>query len=251
MTMDIPGFTYTGMYQYSWCGISHTVEEYRHDRIGMEFVLLPGGRYTMGYNACHYTRPSHEVVLEPFLMAKYECTNAQFKLVTGYVTYTAGEDFPVAEVSHAEAMAFCERAGLVLPSESQWEYTCRAGLKKPQDMPGRSYGEYGWFETNSGYEVHPVGQKRPNAFGLYDMMGNVDEWCRDVWAVNYRSAPSDGSPQLYVENELIPGSYIIRGGNYEEPYTLFLPWTGRSWASRGHHYVGFRCAYNLKKRKKR
>jgi formylglycine-generating enzyme required for sulfatase activity len=137
-----------------------------------------------------------------------------------------GADLPVEQVSWDDAMAFCRRltereraAGRLpdgyvytLPTEAQWEYACRAGTTGPYAGDG-NLDDMGWYSQNSGNTTHPVGQKRPNAWGLYDMHGNVWEWCRD-WYGNY--------PGGLVRDPTGPasGSYRVnRGGCWNYPAT--------------------------------
>ena len=92
-----------------------------------------------------------------------------------------GNNLPVEHVSWLDCMAFCKKTGLSLPTEAQWEYACRAGSKGPYAGTG-DLDSMGWnSEVNDCRSTHPVGGKAPNAWGLYDMHGNVEEWCLDVW----------------------------------------------------------------------
>jgi formylglycine-generating enzyme required for sulfatase activity len=118
---------------------------------------------------------------------------------------------PVVGVSWYDAKKFAEWAGLQLPSESQWEYACRAGTTT-RYFTGDSQADLdqaGWYAGNSGDKLHPVGGKEPNAFGLYDMHGNVWEWCEDQWHESYEGAPKDGS--AWVDREK-GADRVFRGG---------------------------------------
>ena len=175
---------------------------------GMEFVYVPGGCFQMGSTATEIEQPVHEVCLQGFWMGKYEVTQVQWQTVMGNnPAYFKGEDRPVESISWNDAQEFVSnlnvavetrgRASLQfrLPSEAEWEYAARAGTQTAYsfgDDPNQ-LGEYAWFDGNSGVETHPVGQKRPNAFGLYDMHGNVWEWVADTCYKNYDGAPTDGS----------------------------------------------------------
>ena len=175
---------------------------------GMEFVYVPGGCFQMGSTATEIEQPVHEVCLQGFWMGKYEVTQAQWQTVMGKNPSSfQGADRPVESISWNDAQEFVSnlnvavethgRASLQfqLPSEAQWEYAARAGTQTAYsfgDDPNQ-LGEYAWFDGNSGVETHPVGQKRPNAFGLYDMHGNVWEWVADTCYKNYDGAPTDGS----------------------------------------------------------
>lgn len=123
-----------------------------------------------------------------------------------------GDDLPVEKVSWHDAQAFCEELQAMtgkafrLPSEAEWEYACRAGTTG--DYAGE-LDAMAWYDDNSENKPHPVGQKNPNAFGLYDMHGNVWEWCEDIWHLLLNTIPTDGSARV------APGNLkrrILRGG---------------------------------------
>ena len=159
--------------------------EYRHQETGIVFVRVPGGSFLMGSPEDEGDRRQDEkqrkVVVSPFLIAKYEVTQAQWQNVMGEnLSRFKGDDLPVEEVSWEECRGFCEKTGLVLPSEEQWEYACRAGATSEYAGTGE-LDDMGWYKDNSGKQTHPVGQKQANDFGLYDMHGNVLEWCEDVY----------------------------------------------------------------------
>ena len=166
------------------------------DSIGMEFKLIPAGTFTMGEGD-----KAHEVTLtQPFKMGIHEVTQAQYEQVMGVnASKYKGADNPVETVSWEDAVEFCRKlselpaekaAGNVyrLPTEAEWEYACRAGTTTKYSFGDdeSKLGDYGWFSENSGTKTHPVGGKKPNAWGLYDMYGNVWEWCQD-WHGDYPS----------------------------------------------------------------
>jgi len=214
MSHRIPGFTFTGLRLYECAGISHTVAEYRHDETGIEFNLIPGGSFMMGSTAREEEQPVHRVTLDPFLMAKYECTIGQWKAMTGqFPGYRGNLNFPVSAVTWNEVQQCASRVGLELPSEAQWEYACRAGTGSTFYFGDDEVlmSRYAWYAYSSKWRKHPVGQLKPNAFGLYDMLGNVWEWCRDTFHDNYAGAPSDGRAWLGGEDD---GLRIMRGGGF-------------------------------------
>jgi formylglycine-generating enzyme required for sulfatase activity len=165
--------------------------------------------------------PVHRVTFSrPFWMAKTEVTMQQyeqFKKVDhtpdpNEVEMPKGAIYPVVWVSWYDARDFCawltqkeRRRGrlpegyeYVLPTEAQWEYACRAGTT--EDFAGNP-DQMAWYKKNSGGKTNPVGKKKPNAWGLYDMHGNVWEWCDDIWYANYINAPVDGSQRGDAPNE--------------------------------------------------
>lgn len=221
--------------------------------IGIRFNLCRSGSFTMGYaNGLGAESPPHAVAItKPFYIGIFEVTNAQWKQVMGSVPSKWKEDaHPVEQVSWEEAVEFCRKlsalpeernAGRVyrLPTEAEWEYACRAGTTTKFSFGDdeKLFGDYGWFGDNSGKQTHPVGQKEPNAWGLYDMHGNVLEWCSD-WNGIY--------PDGEVTNPQGPSSgsdRVVRGGCW-----LSSAWICRSalryWddPSRRIYSLGFRLA---------
>jgi formylglycine-generating enzyme required for sulfatase activity len=171
--------------------------------VTMKLVLVPAGKFVMGSPDGEQDRQPNEgpqrdvIISRPFYMGIYEVTQDQYEAVMG-INPSQSKDAakPVENVSWEDAMDFCKRLSqktgktVNLPTEAQWEYACRSGSKTRF-----SFGDddkqliyYAWYESNSGKTTHPVGLKKPNAFGLYDMHGNVCEWCSDWYAGSYVNA---------------------------------------------------------------
>ena len=198
------------------------------NQAGIEFVLIPPGSFTMGStNGGADERPVHQVTINySFYMGKYEVTHAQWQAVMGNNPWNFKEDnLPVERVSWQDANAFIARLNARndgfsyrLPAEAEWEYACRAGTTG--DYAG-DLDTMAWYGNNSGRaklnaaeirrtdpqnyhkrieenggQTHEVGTKIPNAFGLFDMHGNVAEWCQDWYQDSYSGAPPDGSAYL-------------------------------------------------------
>jgi len=186
---------------------------------GMDFVWIPAGSLTMGSGRPRsFGKPQHDAIISHgFWMGKFEVTQDQYEAVMGVnpsLFKTNGPDAPVEQVSWNDAQDFIQKLNeqtgelhFRLPTEAEWEFACKAG--KTHSAPDPS----AWFNTNSGNSTHPVGQKAPNGWGLYDMLGNVWEWCQDSWGdystetVTDPKGPS-GSPTT---------NRILRGGAWEEP----------------------------------
>jgi formylglycine-generating enzyme required for sulfatase activity len=191
--------------------------------IGMKFVLIPAGTFMMGADedfaeAEDYERPRHQVTIsKPFYLGVYEVTQQQWKDVMGNnPSKFKGEDNPVETVSWEDAQDFIKRLNQKeghslyrLPTEAEGEYAARAGSTSPYFFGDdeSQLGDYAWYEDNSGNEAHPVGQKRANAWGLYDILGNVYEWAGDRWGDTYyaNSPSSDPTGPLSGNERVVLG----------------------------------------------
>jgi formylglycine-generating enzyme required for sulfatase activity len=188
------------------------------DQLGMELVYVPAGSFMMGSNnGPANEKPVHQVTIkEGFYMGRYEVTQAEWTKVMGAnPSYFKGDRLPVEQVSWDDAQNFIsklnERAGEFkyrLPTEAEWEYACRAGTRG--DYAG-DLDKIAWYADNSGKKSHPVGTRQPNAFGLYDMHGNVWEWCRDSYHNSYAGAPNDGSEWSSGGEQYFR---VLRGGSW-------------------------------------
>ena len=200
-------------------------ETIRPEPSGYELVWVPGGEFEMGSTEDDWEKPVHRVSLEGFYMGRFTVTNREygrFLEATGYrePVYWADRkynqpDQPVVGVSWSDAKAFGRWAGLSLPSEAQWEYACRAGTTTRYyagDLE-EDLEKVGWYNENSGGRLHSVGEKGPNDFGLYDMHGNVWEWCEDDYHDSYEGAPEDGTARVYNPRG---SGRVVRGGSWFE-----------------------------------
>jgi formylglycine-generating enzyme required for sulfatase activity len=237
-----------------------TVVEDLGNGISLELVEIPGGEFWMGSpeeeeGSYSDERPRHEVKVSPFLIGRYPVTQAQWRAVASLTkverdlnpepSYFKGDSRPVECVSWYEAVEFCQRLSRAtekeyrLPSEAEWEYACRA-VTSPlfKGGQGGSYPPFHFGEKISPALANYIEGARgrtttvgrfqvANSFGLYDMHGNVWEWCADHWHESYEGAPTDGSAWL-SEND--NDSRLVRGGSW-----YILPGTCRS-ACRSHYY---------------
>lgn len=179
---------------------------------GMVFVWVPGGCFMMGNRSgdpCEM--PVHQVCLDGFWIGKHEVTQAQWTKLMGdnpSEFKKCGGNCPVESVSWYDCQAFIKKLGdtYSLPTEAQWEYAARSGGKNEIYAGGKDIDRVAWYSENTKTKTQPVGTKAPNGLGIFDMSGNVWEWCQD-WRGNY--LPND------VKNPVGPssGSYrVIRGG---------------------------------------
>lgn len=209
--------------------------------LGMRLLLIPSGRFTMGSADGHENeRPPHEVeITRSFYLAATEVTQQQYARVMGTnpSAFSAGgakrsavagvstTNYPVDSVSHDEAIEFCRRLAEMerlppgsyrLPTEAEWEYAARAGDTGPYSsavQTGSGLERFAWFSKNSNFRTHEVAQKEPNGFGLYDLAGNVSEWCGDWFQVDYYAQ----SPRSDPTGPAKPGSTpqrVLRGGHW-------------------------------------
>ena len=214
-----------------------------HERTGLVMVFVPGGTFGMGTMKDEPQKagfiisvsefPKHKVLLtRPFYMAKYELTNADFRrfrpefssgLKIDGKTDLNGDTQPAVRVSWDDAQAYAAWAGLQVPTEAEWEHACRAGTNTfyPFGNKASGLGKYAWHSGNSGRyrKSHPVGEKLPNAWGLYDMLGNVWEWCADWynemyyadWAIDHPNAvpPDPQGPETGERRVRRGGSWAV------------------------------------------
>ena len=217
-----------GIFSLSGCSEYIIAPDYdygdlKFEDLGINMVFVEGGTFQMGAtseqgsDAYSDEMPVHSVTLDSYYIAETEVTQAQWYAVMGTNPSSfTGDDRPVERVSWNEAQVFCRRLSQLtgktytLPTEAQWEYAARGGKKsKGYKYSGsNTIGDVAWCANNSSSQTHAVKQKQPNELGLYDMSGNVWEWCSD-WYGSYRSSsqtnptgPSSGSRR------------VLRGGSW-------------------------------------
>jgi formylglycine-generating enzyme required for sulfatase activity len=266
------GIIYTRTYTASY------FTEILADGISLQMVLIPGGTFMMGSpeseeGSSDDERPQHYVTVPPFFMGKYPVTQGQWKAIASRTDLKVNLDLepepshfkkpyqdidrwqrPVEGVNWYEAAEFCKRISKLrgrnyrLPSEAEWEYACRAGTTTPFYFGETITPELVNYNSNYTYgngpkgeyrqQTTPVGQFPPNAFGLYDMHGNVREWCADEWHENYQNAPTDGSIWLNGKKNRSP----LRGGSWDNTPDICRSAIRYIYDRRDGHYdvTGFR-----------
>ncbi len=212
----------------------------------LEMVQIPGGTFTMGAPKTEEgsgddERPQHQVTVQGFFMGKYPVTQAQWRAVANLPQIERklkpdpsrfkGDNRPVEQVNWFDAVEYCQRLSqhtkrnYRLPSEAEWEYACRAGTTTPFHFGETITSELANYNAESTYGDAPKGESRKettevgsfgvaNGFGLYDMHGNVYEWCADQYHSSYEKAPTDGSAWIESENDNDNHSRLLRGGSW-------------------------------------
>ena len=235
------GLTHARQWEYAtayqkWYAqkIGESVEcDFVSGKLQLRMVLVPPGKFWMGSVKNEQGRdydegPRHRVLLKKgYWISKYEVTQENWATVTGekpWLSEEYAEDNPRHAVSYVSwddvKVKFLPALGekFLLPSEAQWEYACRGGTSARfywgEDLDERKIGEYAWHDGNAWFKeelyAHTVGQKKPNAWGLHDMIGNVWEWCEDSQHDNYEKAPVDGS--AWVNTSV--SEHVARGGSF-------------------------------------
>jgi len=241
---------------------------------GAAMVFLPGGEFMMGTSQGNADEgPVHKVRISSFMMDQFPVTHEMFRQaqLPDPSRWQDNPQGPVERVRWRDAKQYCNERSLLeglrlcynektmewdcdysangyrLPTEAEWEYACRAGREGPYDFgPADKLPQYAWFADNADRRTHPVGQKKPNLWGLYDMYGNVCEWCEDVYSPAYyeQSAPVDplGPPS--------PGKdvkRVLRGGSWNASAAMCRATfrqgqrTGDTDACFCTDFCGFRC----------
>ena len=225
--------------------------------IGMKLVLIPPGEFVMGCPESESDREGNETqhpvrITKPYYLGMYEVTRAQWERVMGM--NPSASSFPVDRVFWKDAVEFCRKlsampaeqsAGRVyrLPTEAEWEYACRAGSTTVYSFGDSAalLGQYAWYSDNSIGRTHPVGRKKPNAWGLYDMHGNVAEWCSDWYDGSYYA----NSPVNDPTGPPAGSDRVHRGGSWGNPARScrsayrYWYWPGNRFSS-----CGFRVAFS-------
>ena len=235
--------------------------------IELEMVLIPGGSFIMGSQeeeegSSDNERPQHQVTIKPFCFGKYPITQAQWQAVAALPPVKQelkpnpsrfkGANRPIECVSWHDAVEFCNRLSnhtqrpYRLPSEAEWEYACRAGTTTPFHFGETITTDLANYNGNYTYgngvkgsyraETTEVGSfEIANQFGLYDMHGNVWEWCQDDWHDNYEGAPTDGS--AYISNDT-KSDKLLRGGSWDD-YTVYCRSAYRYYYGAGFGLIDF------------
>jgi formylglycine-generating enzyme required for sulfatase activity len=198
--------------------------------INLELVYIPAGSGMMGSSELDTEKPIHQVTVPAFHLSKYPITQAQYQAIVGdNPSHFRGDNRPVEQVSWWDALRFCRKLSAKtqqtyrLPTETEWEYACRAGTNTAFHFGDgislalanyhRNVGYSSSMHSKSREETSNVGSYPPNSFGLYDLHGNVSEWCQDTWHDNYAGAPTDGRAWITMRGTE-HDAHILRGGSW-------------------------------------
>ncbi len=218
-------------------------------------VVIPSGCFMMGTDKVfeykmgwHNEReqPAHKVCLDKFYLDKYEVSQKNWLEVTGYNNSPIkGPDLPVSEIDWPEAVSFCAKKGNRLPTEAEWEYAARAGSQTDNPWGDGIDRDYLWYGGNSYRKLWPGGKKKPNAWGVHDMMGGVWEWVSDWFSHSYYQDSPVNNPKGPKRNSW----RVIRGGSwvYEVEFIhVTVRYEGMSDPTEDF-WVGVRCARSIPK----
>ena len=216
--------------------------------IAANMVQIPGGTYVMWATPGSHDKPGHWVNVEPFFLGKYEVTQRQYQAVMGTNPshFRGDPDLPVEQVSWDDCQGFIEKLNALegqevyrLPTEAEWEYACLGGSSNPYGFCDNDdkLSQCSWFDENSGKRTHAVGRLKSNPWGLYDLHGNVWEWCQD-WHGEHPPGEVTGAKGI------APAFRVLRGGGYDSPAGDCRSQARRSYspAKVRRKNVGFRLA---------
>jgi len=253
------GFEYIETKRFFHGRNSNQIESYKHKKTGLRFVLVPGGTFDMGAQdgeegSENSEKPRHPVSIKQFLLCQTEVTQETWSKIMETAPwkdrkYTKeGSGYAASYINWSDCINFCNSADLRLPTEAEWEYVCRAGAVEAYCFGDSTaeLGDYAWSYDNT-YDAgakyaHVVKQKKPNAFGVYDMHGNVAEWCQDGWHRDYSNAPANGSAWESGSNS----KKVVRGGSwYHKNRDLRSAKRTEQHPDDLEYYLGFRPAFTL------
>lgn len=216
--------------------------------VGGDFIFVKGGTFQMGSNEESDEKPIHSVTVDDFYIGKYEVTQKEWKEIMGSnPSYFKGDNLPVEQVSWDDIQEFLRKLNAKtggnyrLPTEAEWEYAARGGASSRgyKYAGSNDIDEVAWYSSNSGSKTHQVGTKQPNELGIYDMSGNVWEWCSDWYDSSYYSS----SPSRNPKGPSSERYRVLRGGSWSslQSYTRVAVRLSNSPGYRGSNY-GFRVA---------
>ena len=279
--LNLSDFEYLKTEKFKAGHMSHWIVIVKHKKTGIEFSLIPGGKFRIGSPKTEKYRdpdegPNVEITIQPYLIARTEITNNTYKRLypdhtSGYV-YTKniqkkksptklgpislnGKENPAVLISWQDAREFCKKYGFRLPSEAEWEYAARALTRTPwfwgqnpldaymyanvADLSGKALWEDWKIEAkinDNAPATSRVGAYKPNPFGLYDILGNVMEWCEDTYTNSYNQIPLDGKPFTKESR-----TKVARGGSWRHPIKFCrCAFRDKFQKDKKYDFIGFR-----------
>jgi sulfatase modifying factor 1 len=224
---------------------------YKNINIPDGMVFVTGGWFEMGSNyGRDNEKPVHQVFVDDFYIDKYEVTvrdYSEFCKATGREIPEKPEyhtdDHPVANVSWEDASDYASWKGKRLPTEAEWEYAALGGKISSNQYSGNSFLDYvGWYSGNSNLVIHPVGKLDPNEYRIYDMSGNVWEWCGDWYSLSYYRSGEGISPTGPTDGN----EKVLRGGSFDdEEYFCRVKYRNKNFPDRKFENYGFRCVVDV------
>ncbi len=221
---------------------------------GKEMVKIPKGCFQMGTAEVHQyfdheqndrERPVHKVCLDSFYIDKYEASQREFKEIVGRnPSKLLNDDWPADHVRSQDAKNYCSLQGKRLLTEAEWEYAASSGSKAKTPF-GKEFNAHVWHATNSVRTHHPVGSKKPNTWGVYDMLGSVWEWVSDWYSPSYYQKSPQKNPKGPKDRR---SHHVIRGGSWTDEESLVRVESrhpGMADATETF-LVGVRCARSVK-----
>ncbi len=248
------------------------------NQVQLEMVQIPTGTFKMGApeteeGSSDDERPEHEVTVPTFFMGKYQVTQAQWKFIASLEQVNRelkpdpsdfkGDNRPVEQVTWSDAVEFCDRLSQYtnrnyrLPSEAEWEYACRAGTTTPFHFGETITSELANYRAESTHDAGKKGIYRggtkevgsfsvANTFGLYDMHGNVWEWCAEQWHSNYEGAPTDGSAWIDANDNNNRSHRLLRGGSWmDSPENCCCAYRNSTSPEYSYYVIGLRVVCDV------
>ncbi|NIQ03705.1 MAG: SUMF1/EgtB/PvdO family nonheme iron enzyme, partial [Nitrospinaceae bacterium] len=191
-------------------------------------------------------RPVHKVCLDAFYLDKYEASQKLYKKIMGHNPSTLIKDeWPVEHVKFEQARLFCAKQKKRLPTEAEWEYAARAGSREDAPWGDALDSDYVWYAANSMRSPHPVNSKKPNPYGVHNMLGSVWEWVSDWYSPTYYQKSPVKNPKGPLKRK---SHHVIRGGSWLDDETQLRVGLRRQGLADATDYylVGVRCARSLK-----
>ena len=211
-----------------------------------EMVFVEGGTFMMGSNEYENEKPIHRVTVNSFYIGKYQITQKKwFEIMGNNPSHFKGDNLPVEQVSWNDVKNFLTKLNIKtgknyrLPTEAEWEYAARGGNKsKGYKYAGsNNIDDVAWYNVNSSGNTHPVGTKKSNELGIYDMSGNVREWCQDWYDENYYRISPNNNPKGPDKGTIC----VLRGGSwFNYGFNCRSANRGRSYPNNGFDFIGFR-----------